>query len=371
MRNILILTAVLSVMSLNAIFGQCDATPDDLGLVNVKGGPNGKITLNANTALTYDVGLFGTLLLEVPISTTGASISGAEAVGLQFVQLFNSEDAGLPAGKRYAFFASSVTINPMTLFPVGVDVEIGTITTVPESNITSSTIVLTDILPPVNNGGTYAYYKTAVQVCNTNNFNDNLIADAPDQTLPIAFSEFTAEKYDDVSSKLNWSTSSEINGSHFEIERSTDAQAWSKIGTVKAKGESLTLTNYEYVDENVILLRGFASNYYYRINMFDLDGNSEYSEIRTVHFTDLKREINIYPNPATDRITIDMFSELSGQKDEATAILRDMNGKLVRIERIRAMGGSDIDLSGLQSGIFLLEINSNNFKTYHKIQIVD
>ncbi|MGK0316771.1 MAG: hypothetical protein ACI86M_003006, partial [Saprospiraceae bacterium] len=58
--------------------------------------------------------------------------------------------------------------------------------------------------------------------------------------LPIKLNRFTATKGDE-SVNLDWSTSSEINGSHFDVQRSQNLSDWATIGRVDAVGESSTL----------------------------------------------------------------------------------------------------------------------------------
>ncbi len=344
MRNIIILTVLLSLVSLPIIFGQCNATPDDLGLITVKGGPNGQVTIRANSTLTYDVGLFGTLLVEVPVSTTDASISGASAVGLHFLQFFNSEDVGMPAGKKYAFFTSATAINPMVLFPMGTDVVIGTVTTVPASNLTTSSIVLTDLIPPVNNGGTYAYYKTAVQVCNMNNFNDNLIADASNSALPIELTNFTARK-DKGTAILSWTTETEINNEGFEVEKSLDGKNFSKLGWVEGNGDSNSPITYGFVDDH--LDTGIN---YYRLKSVDYDGLFYYSEIRSLVGEREELAYTISPNPSNGEVV-----NITGTGNKEFKIeIFSIGGKKV----FSQFGlSTEMDFTMLENGLYMISIS--------------
>ena len=159
-------------------------------------------------------------------------------------------------------------IDPSVLYPINVPVTVGTLTVTPASNIGTAEIVMTDLLPPFNNGGTYLYYRTAVQICNSSNFEDNLIDQTSNIILPIKVSNFDAYVYQDHSGKLEWETETEINGSHFEIYRSTDTKNWEELGTVKAVGESLIPQQYTYIDNNVGMLRN-NDTYYYQLKMVD------------------------------------------------------------------------------------------------------
>ncbi len=67
-----------------------------------------------------------------------------------------------------------------------------------------------------------------------------------------------------------------------------------------------------------------------------------------------RERITIYPNPVSDRCTI-----VSG-KTVNVAYLYDISGKLVRT--IQTNGNTSIDLSGLENGFYLLNVNGQNIK---------
>ena len=119
-------------------------------------------------------------------------------------------------------------------------------------------------------------------------------------TLPVKLTKFAATAVA-KSAKLYWETASELNNDKFEIERSINGTEFVKIGEVKGSGTSQKLNTYSFRD----LAPSNGVNYY-RLKQLDLNGNSEFSEVRVVKF-DLKDVVfNIYPNPATDGIN---FSE--------------------------------------------------------------
>ena len=70
----------------------------------------------------------------------------------------------------------------------------------------------------------------------------------PSTTLPVDLVQFLALKNGDGSVKLVWATSQEVNAGYYDIERSGDQSAWTKMGSVKAVGNTSTTSNYSYVD---------------------------------------------------------------------------------------------------------------------------
>ncbi|MBK7633184.1 MAG: hypothetical protein IPJ13_02035 [Saprospiraceae bacterium] len=125
--------------------------------------------------------------------------------------------------------------------------------------------------------------------------------------LPIVLSKFNALKLNEISSKLNWTTSSEINSDYFGIERSMDGNNWETIGRVTAAGNSSKELAYEFIDDNLPLIRTKEQVFYYRLRMTDLDGQYKYSDVRGVNFGKLSTGVvTIYPNPTVEHINVDL-----------------------------------------------------------------
>lgn len=109
--------------------------------------------------------------------------------------------------------------------------------------------------------------------------------------LPISLLEFNATAVNETV-QLNWSTASEENASHFEIESSPDADHFLTLGSVLAHGNTMEPMHYTFTDDNPS-----DGNTYYRLKMVDLDGSFEYSPVRVANFRKM-HIINIWPNPS-------------------------------------------------------------------------
>jgi hypothetical protein len=118
-------------------------------------------------------------------------------------------------------------------------------------------------------------------------------------TLPVELVQFLATKNDDGTVKVIWSTSQEQNSNYFDIERSGDQTAWTKIGTVKAKGFSSTTTNYSFTDN--MPLDGIG---YYHLKMVDRDGKYKYSIAVSVTSATNSQPLVVYNNPFSDQIRL-------------------------------------------------------------------
>lgn len=110
--------------------------------------------------------------------------------------------------------------------------------------------------------------------------------------LPITLSSFNA-KIVEEDVELSWITATEINSDSFEVERSSDGQKFSRIGSVAAAGNSNIPRKYHHTDAHP----HFNKNYY-RLKLLDFDGAFEYSPVIVAIFKD-KSDLafGVYPNP--------------------------------------------------------------------------
>lgn len=71
---------------------------------------------------------------------------------------------------------------------------------------------------------------------------------------------------------------------------------------------------------------------------------------------------NVYPNPTTSTLYIMAYSEMK----DATITLYDFTGKAVLQKQYRSLSTSKLDLHAIQSGIYILEIQSNGQSQFTK-----
>src|SRR5687768_1854133 len=172
--------------------------------------------------------------------------------------------------------------------------------------------------------------------------------------LAVALSYFTAEKSGDASF-LKWTSVSEVNSHHYEIQRAGSDGIYTSIGEVKAAGTSTTSNTYKFEDRSPL-----AGINYYRLKLIDNDGKFTMSPIRSTSFS-TAGQITFYPNPVVDIIHFDLYGDDSR---ETNISVLDFNGRQVAIHK--ASGTSaDINVSNLPSGKYLVKITTNaGIETY-------
>ena len=172
--------------------------------------------------------------------------------------------------------------------------------------------------------------------------------------LPVKLMSFTAKAKENYN-VLDWQTSTEVNNDYFVVESSTDMINFKEIGRVDGAGNSNNVLSYQYLDYTP-----FEKVIYYRLKQVDFDGVYTFSEIVAVKKTN-EGEVNIYPNPATEVLFLDIDS-----KEEAIYTIRYVNvlGATVQEKLVVAEGSNTYQLAEfkqLNSGIYFVQlINENN-----------
>ncbi len=140
----------------------------------------------------------------------------------------------------------------------------------------------------------------------------------------ISFTGFWDQGFDEI--VLEWSTAVEINNEKFVIERVVgESGNFEEITEIAGAGNSTSIESYTISDEDIAL----SANYYYRLKQVDFDGGFEYSDIIVVTVERNKAvSYNIYPNPATNFVTIDVTLEAGAL---ASATLIDVSGRVVKV----------------------------------------
>ncbi len=194
--------------------------------------------------------------------------------------------------------------------------------------------------------------------------------------LPVKLIDIFATKInEDVS--VNWITASEKNSSLFGVERSYDLSGGNSennfefIGSIKAAGNSVSISKYEYIDRGAFKHSHMQSstekthsNLFYRLKMTDLDGSFSYSKIVSVK-DDAKSndEIRIYPNPFTDKIIVS-----TQNYNSFSFSLFDLQGRLM-MEKNTNNQSTSFELGELRSGVYLAVIKTGGeVKTFRMIK---
>jgi hypothetical protein len=177
--------------------------------------------------------------------------------------------------------------------------------------------------------------------------------------LPVEFISFTAQVFERNNVELQWITASELNNSHFEVERSFDQESFEVIGMpIQGAGTTTEIQYYEDFDYGVP--NGVI---YYRIKQTDYDGTVDYSPVRFVHITN-KEHLLVYPNPVRDVVYV--HYELG--KGEVIEVV-NMSGQVMDQARLSSTGDVRIDTENYPQGVYYIKVAGGSQPAIQKIVV--
>ncbi len=176
-------------------------------------------------------------------------------------------------------------------------------------------------------------------------------------SLPVELISFTASIINTQKVNLNWTTSSEMNSDFFEIERSVDGVNFSKLGKIKAAGNSTAMIKYSFDD---IQLPG-NETLYYRLQQVDFNGDVHFSESISLKFietpfsllqivTDFNNQsLNCYfDNSKASNFQFSLL-DITGRLIRNGNIFKPLNSKIV-----------DLNVGSLSHGTYFLRFQEGS-----------
>ena len=188
---------------------------------------------------------------------------------------------------------------------------------------------------------------------------------APQTTLPVKMYSFTAN-LNNNKVDLKWVTASEINVSHFIVEKSTDGVNFSNAGLVFAYGNATDKANYSFSD-NVNTAQ--VAVIYYRLRSVDIDGKNELSETRIIRIgkqTEKGISIITYPNPVSNEVRITIPANWQNKK----VIYEIFNANGIAAKRMETANSSQtetINVSSFAPGFYIVRVSFDGQTAMQKI----
>ncbi|SIR21357.1 T9SS type A sorting domain-containing protein [Pontibacter lucknowensis] len=163
--------------------------------------------------------------------------------------------------------------------------------------------------------------------------------------LPVELTKFTARTIG-KGVELNWTTASELDSKHFEIERSTDARNFETVGIVNAMGTTSMTTNYTFHDREPLL-----GTSYYRLKQVDEDLSYTYYHVVAVTNRQAKTA-TVYPTLAQQELKVELpFAHIPYD-----AAVYDKMGRVVLRRNLKGFTHS-LDVSRLGHGNYTLVLS--------------
>ncbi len=179
--------------------------------------------------------------------------------------------------------------------------------------------------------------------------------------LPVRLLDFSVQKLS-TSDLVKWTTASEVNSSHFNVQRSPDGINFERLGRVNTQapnGNSMQPLYYSYVDEQPLI-----GHNYYRLQQVDQDNSISYSNIIDIIWRD-GQVVKLYPNPTNDYVNID-FSLAEHSRTEIKLI--DLSGRVVKSLLSvgeKGMNHANISMGELAHGVYHIQLLQNGQIVYN------
>lgn len=182
--------------------------------------------------------------------------------------------------------------------------------------------------------------------------------------VPVELISFSA-KQDNALIILDWTTSTEINNSGFEIERQFGNDDWLNLGYVPGHGTTTEKQVYQFKDKPEE-----KGKYVYRLKQIDFDGTFEYSNEVAIEYTPkftFELEQN-YPNPFNPTTTIRYSIP---EMQQVTLQVHNSLGEIVSelVNGVQEGGMHEIKFngSGAPSGVYFYSLASGSFYQTKKL----
>lgn len=149
----------------------------------------------------------------------------------------------------------------------------------------------------------------------------------------------------DAAISVDWESIEETIADYYVVQRSSGDNNFEDLGLVDAHGVGIP---YDFLDQNPLDGKNF-----YRLKVYNLDGEYEYSKIVDAWFPQLPVQ-SLFPNPAAEEITVFM-AEVS---EEAIVYLYDSAGRLIWSQHWYQDGEllETVDVSDLANGVYFYKL---------------
>ncbi len=184
--------------------------------------------------------------------------------------------------------------------------------------------------------------------------------------LPVEFLKFTGVLQNNKV-PLNWTIIAAKEIDHFEIERSLNNTAYSKVGTVNDVVKLNEEQSLEFTDD----ITGVSNEIiYYRLKVVGKAGEIKYSSVLIIRRKDFQTPVTMMPNPANSYVTVNMYVE---KNIRATFLLIDKVGKRTHVQNENLTKGFNnitLNLDKYNPGVYAIVIETTAERIVKQLIII-
>ena len=181
--------------------------------------------------------------------------------------------------------------------------------------------------------------------------------------LPVTITNLRAA-LQNTSVALSWTSVSETNIDHYEIERSINGISFNSLGSKAALNNGSIATNYGFLD-----IHPQSGDNYYRIKVVEKDGSIHYTNVVLITTTGGSIQITIQPNPVKNGNALVRF--VNAPEGKYNLILYSNSGQKVWQSNVGHLGGSaDYSIKlpvSIAKGIYFMHIENEAVEVLQKL----
>ena len=269
---------------------------------------------------------------------------GAPAPGLEWARaLKRAPDGGfLVAGTVWECPTTDYEVLLLKTLPNGYCPTCDTV------NVAYTTATITPPTSMPMGSSTGGSVNTIVPMMQSDASNMHLCSDP--LVLPIELLSFTG-KATGAWNELHWTTASELNNDHFELERSDDGVTWQTLATAPGAGTSQQTITYSEVDRAPYPLT------YYRLKQVDFDGTSSLIGVVALQHACSEGELILRPDPSGGTLNVSW----PGDAVYSEAVVLGTDGRVIsRLTVAPDAHGTLLNIRNLSAGFYLVALRSNS-----------
>ncbi len=199
--------------------------------------------------------------------------------------------------------------------------------------------------------GTYSFQLRATNSAGLSG-TDTLSVIVNPGILPVTLLDFSGRN-NAGKVQLQWRTTSEVNSSHYTVQRSADGRRFESIGRIESNNNSNLQNNYSLLDNSPV--RGIN---YYRLAMTDRDNSVTYSRTISVNLLDIKSfsidNISLSSSAAAVKINVN-----SNQQQLINFRVVDAAGRIVTAQKLQIQNGANTltaDIPAINKGVYYVNV---------------
>jgi len=172
--------------------------------------------------------------------------------------------------------------------------------------------------------------------------------------LPVTIADYKAYKTAASQATIAWTTSREVNNSHFTLERSANGIQFNPLKDVTANSQQ----SYKLTDDHPL-----KGENYYRLLQTDKDGKKTFFSILKLNFDGTKNKIfTVFPNPVVRQMELKLETQFNGPVRVSVLNFAGIRLKDWEFNKTEYEWHQSIHTDDLPKGAYLVQITANHLK---------